>query len=181
MRAGKRMTQHVLRPLFDAGGLHCSSSHLLEVGWGNRTGSARVRLKPCQKIIRNLSEPFLPRFRCARIDADRALMKVKIFPPKFVNLLRPQTREGADRQDWKVFWRCHGEKSAELFNRESRHMVADHRRFINKLNHVCGRVAPAEGKRPHRAQNGTDRKSTRLNSSHRTISYAVFCLKKKKK
>src|SRR5207248_11249817 len=28
---------------------------------------------------------------------------------------------------------------------------------------------------------GRDRKSTRLNSSHRTISYAVFCLKKKKK
>src|SRR5437867_7646098 len=27
----------------------------------------------------------------------------------------------------------------------------------------------------------SDRKSTRLNSSHRTISYAVFCLKKKKK
>ena len=27
----------------------------------------------------------------------------------------------------------------------------------------------------------TDRKSTRLNSSHRTISYAVFCLKKKGK
>src|SRR5437762_5841438 len=28
---------------------------------------------------------------------------------------------------------------------------------------------------------GRDRKSTRLNSSHRCISYAVFCLKKKKK
>src|SRR3712207_7906534 len=28
---------------------------------------------------------------------------------------------------------------------------------------------------------GTDRKSTRLNSSHANISYAVFCLKKKKK
>src|SRR5438477_7714086 len=27
----------------------------------------------------------------------------------------------------------------------------------------------------------TDRKSTRLNSSHMSISYAVFCLKKKKK
>src|SRR5690606_40638998 len=27
---------------------------------------------------------------------------------------------------------------------------------------------------------GTDRKSTRLNSSHVKISYAVFCLKKKK-
>src|SRR2546422_8619176 len=31
--------------------------------------------------------------------------------------------------------------------------------------------------RPH----GGDRKSTRLNSSHGYISYAVFCLKKKKK
>src|SRR5437879_3389825 len=29
--------------------------------------------------------------------------------------------------------------------------------------------------------NCRDRKSTRLNSSHRCISYAVFCLKKKKK
>src|SRR5690348_18120410 len=28
---------------------------------------------------------------------------------------------------------------------------------------------------------GPDRKSTRLNSSHPSISYAVFCLKKKKK
>src|SRR5947209_16499329 len=27
---------------------------------------------------------------------------------------------------------------------------------------------------------GSDRKSTRLNSSHANISYAVFCLKKKK-
>src|SRR5438128_4962198 len=32
---------------------------------------------------------------------------------------------------------------------------------------------------PH-AIGGTDRKSTRLNSSHGSISYAVFCLKKKK-
>src|SRR5690348_17491973 len=30
-------------------------------------------------------------------------------------------------------------------------------------------------------QSGLDRKSTRLNSSHPSISYAVFCLKKKKK
>src|SRR5256885_13288371 len=31
-----------------------------------------------------------------------------------------------------------------------------------------------------RAASGRDRKSTRLNSSHLVISYAVFCLKKKK-
>src|SRR5256885_12531126 len=31
----------------------------------------------------------------------------------------------------------------------------------------------------HRAEHRRDRKSTRLNSSHLVISYAVFCLKKK--
>src|SRR5207248_11514893 len=31
------------------------------------------------------------------------------------------------------------------------------------------------------SKSAKDRKSTRLNSSHRTISYAVFCLKKKNK
>src|SRR5688500_19524459 len=33
--------------------------------------------------------------------------------------------------------------------------------------------------RPFMARFGEDRKSTRLNSSHLVISYAVFCLKKK--
>src|SRR5208337_4360546 len=41
-------------------------------------------------------------------------------------------------------------------------------------------IRPA-ARRWRRAGPGTDRKSTRLNSSHRCISYAVFCLKKKKK
>src|SRR3712207_8671229 len=37
-----------------------------------------------------------------------------------------------------------------------------------------------EGVPHHRRHGGADRKSTRLNSSHANISYAVFCLKKKK-
>src|SRR3712207_7787259 len=37
------------------------------------------------------------------------------------------------------------------------------------------------GRRPLPAGPGRDRKSTRLNSSHANISYAVFCLKKKNK
>src|SRR2546422_7049389 len=44
------------------------------------------------------------------------------------------------------------------------------------------RLAPA-GRGAHRRpghRRGEDRKSTRLNSSHGYISYAVFCLKKKK-
>src|SRR5256885_4822003 len=40
------------------------------------------------------------------------------------------------------------------------------------------RVPEGEAARPVRDQG--DRKSTRLNSSHLVISYAVFCLKKKK-
>src|SRR5439155_7692675 len=39
-------------------------------------------------------------------------------------------------------------------------------------------VAPFSGAA---GEGGQDRKSTRLNSSHVAISYAVFCLKKKKK
>src|SRR5438034_8031426 len=42
-----------------------------------------------------------------------------------------------------------------------------------------GAGAPAEGRVRGRAGE-RDRKSTRLNSSHTVISYAVFCLKKKK-
>src|SRR3712207_8052264 len=52
-------------------------------------------------------------------------------------------------------------------------------------------VAPSLYRRPrsrgacfrrtaHESGDGPDRKSTRLNSSHANISYAVFCLKKKK-
>src|SRR2546430_11130919 len=34
---------------------------------------------------------------------------------------------------------------------------------------------------PHHGKPASDRKSTRLNSSHSQISYAVFCLKKKQR
>src|SRR3712207_7265315 len=45
----------------------------------------------------------------------------------------------------------------------------------------AGPLRPAPGRRAQRAERAVDRKSTRLNSSHANISYAVFCLKKKKK
>src|SRR5205814_8356501 len=49
-----------------------------------------------------------------------------------------------------------------------------------------GRKGPSREERRRRrgqrgGRGGQDRKSTRLNSSHLGISYAVFCLKKKKK
>src|SRR5436189_3339585 len=44
---------------------------------------------------------------------------------------------------------------------------------VLEANTAVSRVAPS-------TTSTIDRKSTRLNSSHRCISYAVFCLKKKK-
>src|SRR5438874_6798989 len=46
----------------------------------------------------------------------------------------------------------------------------------------CRATGPSRGAPAGRRRLGVaDRKSTRLNSSHVEISYAVFCLKKKKK
>src|SRR5438270_9878911 len=42
-------------------------------------------------------------------------------------------------------------------------------------------VLVGDGRKAIFLRNKGDRKSTRLNSSHSQISYAVFCLKKKKK
>src|SRR5215203_2249934 len=49
--------------------------------------------------------------------------------------------------------------------------------FRSPARRVCD--AP-ERRDDHARQGAGDRKSTRLNSSHANISYAVFCLKKKK-
>src|SRR2546427_8783791 len=46
---------------------------------------------------------------------------------------------------------------------------------LSRIGSHAGRVLPRDGLHAP----ATDRKSTRLNSSHSQISYAVFCLKKK--
>src|SRR3712207_7428358 len=64
--------------------------------------------------------------------------------------------------------------------------VVDHRVQPAQAVHVAGDLArllevgqvPDDG-RSAPVQELADRKSTRLNSSHANISYAVFCLKKK--
>src|SRR3989449_5239424 len=69
---------------------------------------------------------------------------------------------------WSVYW---------FYLTFAHHLVGDHRRELKEA---------LEGRRRHPAEltvlaAEVDRKSTRLNSSHGYISYAVFCLKKKKK
>src|SRR5689334_24006503 len=55
--------------------------------------------------------------------------------------------------------------------------ISHHRLQIEERRHVRQRVGGSDVRLLPRVQ---DRKSTRLNSSHSSISYAVFCLKKKK-
>src|SRR3989454_8103332 len=49
------------------------------------------------------------------------------------------------------------------------------------IGNALGDYLRSEGLEVHTDIQIQDRKSTRLNSSHLVISYAVFCLKKKKK
>src|SRR5690242_21082064 len=54
---------------------------------------------------------------------------------------------------------------------------------LSQLKYISSaglRVFALAGKRLKTVNGKLDRKSTRLNSSHMSISYAVFCLKKKK-
>src|SRR5690242_21418794 len=61
------------------------------------------------------------------------------------------------------------------------HVDRDLRRAGRRGGEVVGRHRDRVGlRREGLPQRGADRKSTRLNSSHMSISYAVFCLKKKK-
>src|SRR2546427_8165575 len=52
--------------------------------------------------------------------------------------------------------------------------------FFNEAAEVLTEISSAAAAAQPFEQDWRDRKSTRLNSSHSQISYAVFCLKKKK-
>src|SRR3712207_7544135 len=70
-----------------------------------------------------------------------------------------------------------------LFRSQHRHGVLEDavdERGKRTLTEHAALVPGAAVAQPPRAVAGGDRKSTRLNSSHANISYAVFCLKKKK-
>src|SRR5258708_25265194 len=71
-----------------------------------------------------------------------------------------------------------------LFRSHGHHGGPSRHRPLRGHTHRSGGtlLQPAEVRRQirRRRAQGLDRKSTRLNSSHQIISYAVFCLKKKK-
>src|SRR3712207_8680040 len=76
------------------------------------------------------------------------------------------------RHDALPIWRL--ERPVE---RDARHLTGD---LEAEDDRVRRRVGDEVGARVDARLAGGDRKSTRLNSSHANISYAVFCLQKKK-
>src|SRR5690348_18212362 len=80
---------------------------------------------------------------------------------------------------YTTLFRSHGHDAADAED-DTQHAPgfrhANGRHPAPDSGHDSGvRPGPGDG-----AADGPDRKSTRLNSSHPSISYAVFCLKKKK-
>src|SRR3712207_7040111 len=69
----------------------------------------------------------------------------------------------------------HHERSGEGLPGGARAPASPAARNGGHRRRACGELAPLANAARE------DRKSTRLNSSHANISYAVFCLKKKKK
>src|SRR5437867_10361447 len=59
--------------------------------------------------------------------------------------------------------------------KQARWIVKERQEMLAEAKREAERIV----KESRDQQQRLDRKSTRLNSSHRTISYAVFCLKKK--
>src|SRR5690606_41572660 len=60
------------------------------------------------------------------------------------------------------------------------HNVSKHFQSVSTVGTLLGATVVSEETLLQEPTVDTDRKSTRLNSSHVKISYAVFCLKKKK-
>src|SRR5256885_6647193 len=67
-----------------------------------------------------------------------------------------------------------------MIRRPPRSTLFPYTTLFRSLESLEGRKGYPRLKPPFPANAGGDRKSTRLNSSHLVISYAVFCLKKKK-
>src|SRR5207248_10587587 len=102
----------------------------------------------------------------------------------------PITREFVEeyRRGWNLWGTCVFCDHRALLRRWSVQLTSDWRKFHTDAGIPCGSISGLASEtarlisrvvfmnlRPLMKINDPDRKSTRLNSSHRTISYAVFC------
>src|SRR5256885_12093213 len=100
-------------------------------------------------------------------DLIRVVLHDRAVPP------RPVTLELVDVSLRTPSAVCHRRDGCPIFGLEAPCVNA-------RVSRQVGRARGADDSRSYLRQVKQDRKSTRLNSSHLVISYAVFCLKKKK-
>src|SRR5438034_7279662 len=106
----------------------------------------------------------------------REALHVETVPPGEREAIRPQARlrSGGEAGDDIPLPGLRGVEQIVVLH------ARDRQRALEVEVRLRGRRArqddPCQDPRPHR-RTSTDRKSTRLNSSHTVISYAVFCLK----
>src|SRR5690242_21193963 len=72
-------------------------------------------------------------------------------------------------------------RSYKVMEKINPHHVIRRGAHVRALPKAAAEIAPKWTWKGRAYDVASDRKSTRLNSSHMSISYAVFCLKKKKK
>src|SRR5437870_7257875 len=130
--------------------------HVLDTLWMRQSAPLGTLVRYC--------DDFVVMCRTAK-DCERAEARIKVILKRLGLELHPEKTRRVELYDGKEgfdFLGCH------LHKRLSGRMWEQQRKRLYYL---------------HRwpSQRAIDRKSTRLNSSHVAISYAVFCLKKKKK
>src|SRR5437763_5192550 len=126
----------------------------------------RERRQPLSRVLMRLWDadppPFNNRQRNTATNKDaRDFLAREQVELLFLRLPRPSRRQARDSSwAWREVWVRGSDEFWDDFERSRE-----------------GRL----GSRAEARRQYLDRKSTRLNSSHRCISYAVFCLKKKQK
>src|SRR5205807_9588880 len=102
--------------------------------------------------------------------------------PNLVSLAAPLP-PGSTRFPYTTLFRS-GKVRAEQIGLRARKLLSANTPIIGALPRTSGGTPSLRPILPQAAElqpaSARDRKSTRLNSSHLVISYAVFCLKKKK-
>src|SRR5437762_8862656 len=133
------------------------ASRLASAGAAYAAGEDRLQSEVGERILQVREEPLHRAHRRVRHVLQREAHALLVLPQRCDGMPQLVAVEGHQRPGMRG--------QPELDERPAARIV------LEELAHEPARRALDEAE---------DRKSTRLNSSHRCISYAVFCLKKKK-
>src|SRR2546427_8292531 len=124
-----------------------------------------------------MKTPTLPRIPPSLIEAGSDVLHRVVAPLEGVHIALLCTPDGFEITSLRV----RSELPTERLSAMAGSLMAMARAVATEIGHKSCRRLTFETELGTVLFQAVDRKSTRLNSSHSQISYAVFCLKKKKK